>query len=84
MTKTQIQVPEPQMARIREFARQREWSLAETFRRGVELLMDSYGPGEAAKVEEWEFPTYGGGEWQGLDDEAVRELIFESQGRMEG
>lgn len=81
MTKTQIQVPEEQMARIREFARQREWSLAETFRRGVEMLMEMYGEGEAARAGEWEFPSFGGGRWQGLDDEALRRLVADEQTR---
>jgi len=40
MTKTQIQVPERLFAQIKKFARQHEWSLAETFRRGAELLLE--------------------------------------------
>jgi hypothetical protein len=41
MTKTQIQVPEALFQELRAFAKQREWSLAETFRRGAELLRDA-------------------------------------------
>ncbi len=81
MTKTQIQVPEEQMARIREFAKQREWSMAETFRRGVEMLMETYGPGEAAKAEDWEFPTSGKRRWRGLSDGELREISADAQTR---
>ena len=42
MTKTQIQVPEELFEELRAFAKQREWSLAETFRRGAELLLQVY------------------------------------------
>ena len=42
MTKTQIQVPEELFAEIKDFAKQREWSLAGTFRRGAELLLQMY------------------------------------------
>ena len=42
MTKTQIQVPEELFAEIKNFAHRREWSLAETFRRGAELLLETY------------------------------------------
>lgn len=38
MIKTQIQVPKEQYDALRRFAREREWFMAETFRRGTELL----------------------------------------------
>jgi hypothetical protein len=43
MTKTQIQVPEDLFREIKSFAKAREWSLAETFRRGAELLLEVIG-----------------------------------------
>lgn len=39
MTKLQIEVPDELMEELRALATQREWSLAETFRRGAELLL---------------------------------------------
>jgi hypothetical protein len=36
MTKTQIQVPEELFREVRAFSKRREWSLAETFRRGAD------------------------------------------------
>ena len=40
MTKTQIQVPDELFRELRSFAKAREWSLAETFRRGAEMLLE--------------------------------------------
>jgi len=39
MVKTQIQVPDDLYGRIKQLAAQQEWSLAETLRRGAELLL---------------------------------------------
>lgn len=76
MTKTQIQVPDEQMERIREFARRREWTLAETFRRGVEMLLENYGNGEPGKADEWRVPVaerdLG---WKHLSDEELKDAV---------
>ncbi len=37
MIETRIQVPEKLFGELKSFAKTREWSLAETFRRGAEL-----------------------------------------------
>jgi len=42
MIKTQIQIPDELYRQIKAFSRQREWSLAETFRRGAEQLVQQY------------------------------------------
>lgn len=79
MTKTQIQVPEELFAEIKSFAQRREWSLAETFRRGAELLLETYGA-DAPKVSQaWEPPTSHGAGWKGLTAEQLRDLAFEDQ-----
>ena len=39
MVKTQIQVPDELYGRIKQLATEQEWSLAETLRRGAELLL---------------------------------------------
>ncbi len=39
MIKTQLQVPDDLYGRIKQLAAQQEWSLAETLRRGAELLL---------------------------------------------
>ena len=57
VTKTQIQVPEELFERVRAFARRREWSLAETFRRGAELLLQIYPEKSTAPGVAWTPPT---------------------------
>lgn len=79
MTKTQIQLPEELFAEIREFARRREWSLAETFRRGAELLLEVY-PREAPQASQpWQPPSSSSVGWRGLSAEELKELSFEDQ-----
>lgn len=55
MTKTQIQLPEELYERVKDFAKEREWSLAETFRRGVEELLRHY-PAKPIAQREWHPP----------------------------
>lgn len=81
MTKTQIQVPEELFAEVKVFARRREWSLAETFRRGVELLLETYPEGAPPASAAWQPPTSGSVGWRGLTAEQLRELAFEDQNR---
>jgi hypothetical protein len=77
MTKTQIQVPEELFREVRAFAKKREWSLAETFRRGAELLLQVYpeqtntGPDAA-----WQPPTSKTVGWKGLSPSALRDAAF--------
>ncbi|WP_367870227.1 antitoxin [Luteolibacter sp. Populi] len=76
MTKTQIQLPEELFAEIREFARRREWSLAETFRRGAELLLEVY-PREAPLASQpWQAPISSTAGWKGLSAAELKELAF--------
>ncbi len=81
MTKTQIQVPEELFAEIREFARRKEWSLAETFRRGAELLLEPYAEDAAPASQPWQLPTSRRVGWKGLSDRQLRDLAFEDQTR---
>ncbi|MEO5715760.1 MAG: antitoxin [Luteolibacter sp.] len=76
MTKTQIQVPEELFEELRTFAKHREWSLAETFRRGAELLLQVY-PETADKAPTiWTPPTSNQVGWKGLSAEELREAAF--------
>ena len=79
MTKTQIQLPEELFAEIREFARRREWSLAETFRRGAELLLEVYSREAPAASQPWQAPSSSAVGWRGLSAEELKELAFEDQ-----
>lgn len=79
MTKTQIQVPEELFTEVRDFARRREWSLAETFRRGVELLLETYVEDAPSASESWQPPTSSRVGWKGLTAEELRDLAFDDQ-----
>jgi hypothetical protein len=82
MTKTQIQVPEDLFAEIKEFAHQREWSLAETFRRGAELLLQTYAHDAPAASKTWRPPTSRRVGWKGLTAEQLRDIAFADQNRL--
>jgi hypothetical protein len=76
MTKTQIQVPEELFDQIRAFAKHRQWSLAETFRRGAELLLQVYAEPDAAPPGTWKPPTSSLAGWTGLAPAELREAAF--------
>jgi hypothetical protein len=76
MIKTQIQVPEKLFNEIREFAKAREWSLAETFRRGAELLLEVY-PTATETQEAWKVPSSDRVGWLGLSAEEMRQRTFD-------
>ena len=76
MTKTQIQVPEELFLELRTFAKQREWSLAETFRRGAELLLQVYPDPPAQAATAWTPPTSGKVGWKGLSAAQLRDAAF--------
>lgn len=79
MIKTQIQVPEELFRDVRSFAKAREWSLAETFRRGAELLLEVYDckPQDAS----WVPPVSSKVGWKGLNPAQLRELATQDADR---
>ena len=76
MTKTQIQVPEELFQELRAFAKQREWSLAETFRRGAELLLQVYPEPPNSNEADWTPPTSSKVGWKGLSASQLRDAAF--------
>lgn len=76
MIKTQIQVPEELFQELRTFAKQREWSLAETFRRGAELLLQVYPEPPQSEETAWTPPTSSKVGWKGLTPDQLREAAF--------
>jgi hypothetical protein len=76
MTKTQIQVPEELFQELRTFAKQREWSLAETFRRGAELLLQVYPEVSSKPSVAWTPPTSNRVGWKGLSADELRDAVF--------
>jgi hypothetical protein len=77
MTKTQIQVPEELFREIKSFAKAREWSLAETFRRGAELLLEVYDADPVSPATPWTPPVSAAVGWQGLSPEQLRAAAFQ-------
>lgn len=60
MIRTQIQLPDDLYHRAKTFAAERELSLAEMTRRGLELFLDRF-PTLPDKGDKWELPTFDGG-----------------------
>lgn len=77
MIKTQIQVPEELYREIKCFAKAREWSLAETFRRGAELLLEVYDGDPLPPTVPWTPPVSATVGWQGLSAEQLRDAAFQ-------
>ncbi len=65
MIKTQIQLPDELYRRVKAFAEQREWSLAETFRRAVEQMFERY-PSTSQRSDAWKVPKIRPAGWKGL------------------
>lgn len=60
MTRTQIQLPDELYQRAKTFAAEREVSLAEITRRGLELFLDRF-PESPAPKRVWKLPKVDGG-----------------------
>lgn len=70
MTRTQIQLPDDIYARAKKLAEEREISLAELARRGLEYILSVYAPQPA---EEWRPPAPRRLGWKGLTDAQLKE-----------
>jgi len=79
MTKTQIQLPDELYERTKAFAKGRELSLAETFRRAVEQFMDRYPSEPLASPENWSPPKARDLGWKGLSAEEIKKQIYLDQ-----
>lgn len=60
MPRTQIQLPDELYRRAKNFAAERELSLAEITRRGLELFLDRF-PESAPRPAKWQLPRVNGG-----------------------
>lgn len=60
MTRTQIQLPDDLYKRAKSFAAERELSLAEVTRRGLELFLERF-PENDPERKPWKVPTFDGG-----------------------
>jgi hypothetical protein len=59
MTRTQIQLPEPLFQRLKKIALQRDWSVAELIRRGMEIYVQSCPEGNSPPTP-WAMPVLRG------------------------
>jgi len=55
MIKTQVQIPDELYRRAKKVAEQREWSFAETVRRGLEYIVE-ISPSCGMPVAKWRLP----------------------------
>ncbi len=78
MIKTQIQLPEDLYHALKRVAAAKEWSLAETLRRGAENLLQQYpDPGlQPTAARDWEPPVSDTCGWTGLSPDALKESIW--------
>lgn len=76
MIKTQIQLPEKQYKELRDFAARREWSLAETLRRGAELLLEVYPLKPDIGNRSWNPPVSESAEWVGLNPAELKAAVL--------
>ena len=51
MVKTQVQIPDELYRKAKQIAKEREWSLAEVMRRGLEYMAKAYPTGVEARDE---------------------------------
>ena len=83
MIRTQIQLPDELHARAKRFAAEREISLAEITRRGIELFLARFPQAPATRGKDWKLPRINGGGTKvplselhnhAADDESTRSL----------
>lgn len=56
MIRTQVQLPDEVYRRLEELAASKGWSIAETLRRGAELLLRSHAA-NPAPAPDWQLPA---------------------------
>lgn len=77
MTRTQIQLPDELYQRAKSFAAEREISLAEVTRRGIELFLERF-PQTAPERKSWQLPRVNGGGIK-VTLEKLREIAAEEE-----
>lgn len=80
MIRTQIQLPEPLLNRLKRIADERDWSFAELVRRGMESYASTF-PNTPAKPEKWSFPVLrgSGGHLRDISESAAESLAIEER-----
>ena len=76
MIKTQVQLPDELYYKVKAIAEQREWSLAEVVRRGLEYMALTYPVRASAK--QWVLPVLKRGDFRPNIDELDLKALAES------
>jgi hypothetical protein len=71
MTRTQIQLPEPLFRQLKAIAAQRDWSVAELIRRGMELYVQTC-PEITGTKKAWTMPVLRGSGGHLVDPATIR------------
>ena len=79
MIRTQIQLTDELYRDLKRLARRKQWSLAETLRRGGEALLDRYPESASEALEPWQPPCSSRAGWRGLDAAQLRDLARDDQ-----
>ena len=76
MIKTQIQLPDDLYHDLKRLAKRREWSLAETLRRGGEHMLEIY-PDQTMKSQDWTPPSARHVGWKNQSAEEMHRLALD-------
>lgn len=76
MVKTQIMVPDDLYRKAKTIANNKEWSLAEVFRRGLEYMAEVHGH---SPDEDWAMPTIACGKGKKLSAKKLQAAIEADQ-----
>ena len=76
MVKTQIQIPDELYRDLKRLAKRKEWSLAETLRRGGEQILEMY-PDQVTKSHNWAPPAPQNVGWKDLSAADMHRLAVE-------
>lgn len=79
MIKTQIQLTDELYRDLKRLARRKQWSLAETLRRGGEALLDRYPEAVSDTPEPWQPPRSSKAGWRGLNATQLRDFARDDQ-----
>jgi hypothetical protein len=76
MVRTQILIPDALNHEAKRLAQEKEWSLAEMLRKGLEDLIERYPSTAYAKNPQWSIPSSAMVGWQGLSDIELKNSAF--------
>lgn len=82
MTRTQIQLPDELYAKAKKIAKDREISLAELTRTGLEYIISTYPDIKAQRAGKWQPPKPVNAGWKNLSHSEIKEAIQDDEDRI--